>query len=617
MKFLHAEYIPVLLLVASFLFFFLRKSILGFSKWIREVWFYRLKKRFFLAQFLYFLGVLFFLFSLLDLRGKGELVEISIPDQRTIILIDSSSSMLVEDVRPSRLSRAVVMARHIVKKAVGNQIAVVLFSDIPKRLVPFTDDLDLLDSRLSALDEKIVSNGGSLLAPAIMESLQYLKLEAGKKQVSGNILLFSDAESHSQSIEVLLPESVNLAVVGIGTEKGGRIPMRGKDGRFLGYKQYRGKEVVSQLDRAYLEKLGEKAPSYRYWVTNSFSMPTEEVLQFFREKFRAQLASGNMLIEPVKGHFLVLVGVALLILSYLLSWGRVFFFQAILLGLFMLPAQGQGPNNAMDSQLKEEERKEKVEKLLSQLSEEDRTLEEKYYIAAELFRWGEGKKAIELYEENLPQDIYSENKLVLFNYASALLAEGKIKEGLEIMHYLRKSLEFSNDEKLLKALKNNILRAFKRDQKEGEKEGEKEGNKSEKDSQQEDGEGKEGERDQMNQDEHKKSESNSLKDLNQDKENKENKKDKEDQEGKGEEKVPEEKVPEEKGKNDEKRNNPKDNGRKENLENLENKESQIKNRRKEVKVPAILKQIMDEDRHLQKKYMDTSTENNSLEKKDW
>ncbi len=71
--------------------------------------------------------------SLLDLRGDQEQINTPLTDQKTIVLIDASSSMLVEDVQPNRFKRALTVARHFVKNAIGHQISVIVFSDISKK----------------------------------------------------------------------------------------------------------------------------------------------------------------------------------------------------------------------------------------------------------------------------------------------------------------------------------------------------------------------------------------------------------------------------------------------------------------------------------------------------
>ena len=163
--------------------------------------------------------------------------------------------MLVEDVIRIVSQRALLLARHFIKSSAGHQIAVVIFSDTQKRLIPFTDDLDLLDARVAALDNINIRGGGSQIGQAIQESIQYFKTdEKSLKEPTGNILLITDSEDNGDIKDLKVPDGVNLAAIGVGTIKGGRIPMRQVNGRLAGYKRHPLKDVISSLDERFSEK---------------------------------------------------------------------------------------------------------------------------------------------------------------------------------------------------------------------------------------------------------------------------------------------------------------------------------------------------------------------------
>ncbi|RLA64970.1 MAG: hypothetical protein DRQ88_09995 [Epsilonproteobacteria bacterium] len=59
--------------------------------------------------------------------------------------------------------------------------------------------------------------------------------------------------------------------------------------------------------------------------------------------------------------------------------------------------------------------------------------------------------------------------------------------------------------------------------------------------------------------------------------------------------------------------------KKEKPQTVEQKEKEVKKKREQVKLPAMIKQILEDDRKLQRKYMDTSTgsKNPDRERRDW
>ena len=99
-----------------------------------------------------------------------------------------------------------------------------------------------------------LKNGGSNITQAIMESLQYFKMESGLNILEGNILLFTDSEENTKNLKLKIPDSINLGIVGVGTLAGGGIPIRSAQGFFRGYKQYNGKRITSRLNENFFKR---------------------------------------------------------------------------------------------------------------------------------------------------------------------------------------------------------------------------------------------------------------------------------------------------------------------------------------------------------------------------
>ena len=226
--------IPVLIFFWVYIYLFEKK----YYKWVELHWFYKRSFVNKIALFIYIVGVGVLSIALLDLRSRPERVGTNIPDQKTIILIDVSRSMLAEDVRPNRFKKAIMVARHFVKKAVGHKISIVIFSETTRRVVPFTDDIDLLDSRLTGLESLKIVKGGSNISTSIKEVIQYLS-----PQDSGNLLILTDMEEHERSIQLSISDDINVALVGVGTVRGGPIPLRDNTGNLSGYLKHKGSRV--------------------------------------------------------------------------------------------------------------------------------------------------------------------------------------------------------------------------------------------------------------------------------------------------------------------------------------------------------------------------------------
>lgn len=549
------------------------------------------------------------LISLLDLRGPEERIKSSIPDQKTIIILDSSASMLAEDIRPSRFSKAIQMARHFVKNAAGHQISIVLFSDIQKRLIPFTDDIDLLDSRLAALEKTNSVSGGSNISQAIAEAAGYL--DDDKNSATGNILVFTDAEESEEGMDVELGNNINLAVVGIGTAKGGNIPLRWDDGSFRGYKTSKGEPVITRLDEAYIKKIGKNVKNYKYWIANSYSLPTDDILNFFRGSFNKATGKGDVRIRPVFSHLILIPAIVIYCLSVVL--GRFGSFKKVLsLAIIFFSLTGGEASFADENEKNVKPLPASLVQKLNKMKSGKADRKEVLKIAEELMKNNQDERARELYNEYAKD---GDEDAVKFNRATALLKTNRFDEAMPLIQSV---MQNSKSEKMKDQMRKNILLAM--NQGSGDKNKD---NKKDKDEQKEDDQKKDSKDGKEGQDK---------KDQKGD-QNKEGQgsKDKNDKNGQGKENQKDQKN----GKDGQNNEDKKDDKAKENQKDpkdlekpergdakpqtLEEKEKMIEQKRKMVKTPAMVKQILSDDRELQKKMMDTSTNERGSQKpkRDW
>jgi len=527
--------------------------------------------------------------ALLDLRGKPVLERGEIPDQRTIILIDSSSSMLAEDIKPNRYLKALTIARMFVKGAVGHQISVVSFSDIQKKIVPFTDDIDLLDARISGLADQDIRRGGSSLKQAIQETINYYLEESDT--ISGNLLVITDAEDNGDFESVSLPDGLTVAFVGVGTLSGSTIPLRSEQGSFDNYKMYQGEKVITRLDESLLKNLTSKIKNSKYWIATSYSMPIDEILTFFKRSFSKKIKD-DVKAKPAKFEVLIIPGFALLFLSLLMSaFGKTF--RPVIVILIMINiayAVDKAPKEELDEDSK---------KILNKVKSGEIKREALLDVAEVMLRAQKFKEANEIYKEQ--EKMTNKDYDLLFNYGTSQMQSGEIKDALSHLEKIEK-----NDVKLANEYKKNLLTSLLIQKKKDEEKKNEEKNKKNDDQQ-----------NKKNKDDQKSDGNQEKKDKNNDKGDKQedknsdsgdNDKDKQDKEKEKKEKEEREKKKKEKEDKNNEESKPK---------NLDDKENKIKQDRKMVKVPALLQQLMSDDRNLQKKYIDTDTFKKNKDDKDW
>ncbi|MBY9005195.1 MAG: VWA domain-containing protein [Candidatus Lokiarchaeota archaeon] len=139
--------------------------------------------------------------------------EIKIED--TVILIDSSRSMLRSDFKPNRLSIAKKMVSNLIQNKFlidpKDRISVLCFGKITQKLSPFSNNATLL---LKALD-KIHISGNGVLHDAISFALQILVEEMRKigGKVSRIIIISDNKIEASKKIDRIIDIAKGLGIV--------------------------------------------------------------------------------------------------------------------------------------------------------------------------------------------------------------------------------------------------------------------------------------------------------------------------------------------------------------------------------------------------------------------
>jgi Ca-activated chloride channel family protein len=205
-----------------------------------------------------------------DPRWGRSAVEEGAGGAEVVLVLDASNSMLVEDVRPSRLERERAAARDLVRALPASRFGVVVFSARGYVLTPLTGDPGALELYLDALSPEIVTQGGSSLASAVRQGTDLL-LGADSARAGRAMVLMSDGEALEEREDVRLAvrraarAGVTIHTVGFGTEAGGPVPdVDPATGRRVGFKRdVDGSVAVSRLDAELLREVaGETGGSY-------------------------------------------------------------------------------------------------------------------------------------------------------------------------------------------------------------------------------------------------------------------------------------------------------------------------------------------------------------------
>ncbi len=158
-----------------------------------------------------------------------------------VLAIDISRSMLAEDVRPSRLGRALRESRRLVQDLDGDRLGLIGFAGTSYVLSPLSVDGSALMLYLEALEPDIASEGGTALGPALKQGVELLR--AGTEAADRVLVVFTDGEAHD-SLDTVLPfaravaeAGVRLILVAEGRAEPARIPLRDEQGGLVSYQE--------------------------------------------------------------------------------------------------------------------------------------------------------------------------------------------------------------------------------------------------------------------------------------------------------------------------------------------------------------------------------------------
>ena len=172
-----------------------------------------------------------------------------------MVAIDTSNSMLAEDVPPNRLARAKLAALDLMRRAKSDRLGLIAFAGDAFLECPLTLDDSAFSQSVDALDTKTISQGGTAIAEAIDEAIKTFKTEGENHKV---MVLFTDGEDHDSdalaAAQRAAKEGVTIFTIGIGTPEGEELRIHDERGqKTITSATNKANPVKSRLDEELLQ----------------------------------------------------------------------------------------------------------------------------------------------------------------------------------------------------------------------------------------------------------------------------------------------------------------------------------------------------------------------------
>ncbi|MCA9498847.1 MAG: VWA domain-containing protein [Nitrospira sp.] len=179
-----------------------------------------------------------------------------------VMVLDLSRSMDVQDVTPSRLTRAKHKILDMLKARKEGQTALIVYAGEPFVVSPLTNDASTIVTLVQSLETELMPLQGSRTDLALQKAHELLQ-HVGYAR--GDVLLLTDGEGDPATLKVvgeLRSQGVRVSVLGVGTLDGAPIP---EAGGFL--KDQDGAVVIPKLDIPSLQAVAQVGGGHYSTVT--------------------------------------------------------------------------------------------------------------------------------------------------------------------------------------------------------------------------------------------------------------------------------------------------------------------------------------------------------------
>jgi Ca-activated chloride channel family protein len=204
-----------------------------------------------------FVSMLFAIAAVMRPQAKGEQQTITStkPSADVMFVLDTSRSMLAEDVAPTRFDRAKADIGNMVDRLDGHRVGLIAFAGRAASMCPLTPDHSFFRTALSTVDTRSSGRGGTKVGEAIKTALRGFPPGPGAKL----IVLITDGDDQDpyseEAAKLARDAGVRIIAIGFGSEAGSQITLVDPKTKARSVLMHEGKPVISKLAADQLKKI--------------------------------------------------------------------------------------------------------------------------------------------------------------------------------------------------------------------------------------------------------------------------------------------------------------------------------------------------------------------------
>ncbi len=269
---------------------------------------------------IFFIAIIFILFALARPRFGANIIEAKRKGVDVIIALDTSLSMLAEDIKPNRFEKSRQEIGKLINSLEGDRVGIISFAGSAFIACPLTLDKNTARMFLNVVDMDIMPVQGTAIADSINLALRSFSQKELKYKV---LILITDGEDHEGEVlkfaEMAKERGVVIFTIGIGKKEGEPIPLKDDKGQSKGYKKDKhGNVIVSRLDEGLLKKIAAlTGGQYAHVVSGDWGL--SKIYKNISAMEKKELKSKMITVYEEKYQVFLAIGVLLLLLEVFVS----------------------------------------------------------------------------------------------------------------------------------------------------------------------------------------------------------------------------------------------------------------------------------------------------------
>jgi len=370
------------------------------------------------------------------------------------VLLDLSTSMNAQDIKPNRISRAKREIIDFLDMLQGDRVGLIGYAGDSFTFVPLTHDYGTYELFLSEINPGDIPVPGTDIKGAIEKAVKTFQTQSRSK--SKAIILISDGEDSvglsDSVIEAIKEYNIKIYVIGLGTDAGSPIPL--PNGGY--HSDAKGKVVISKLNEGALKQLAVETGG-AYVRSVSGDLDWEQIyFEGIKKSFEDdELQSREKKIPNYIFQIFLLLGLIFLILEILITNRKLFWLglifrrkNLVIIFVLLLPFESQAFNildsHKGDRAYEDQSYEEALTNYQNVLTKSPQDTQTAFNLANTYYKLDKFEEALNSYKQALNSEDKSLRQSALYNMGNSLYRLNKLKESIE---YYEKSLEMNPEDK--------------------------------------------------------------------------------------------------------------------------------------------------------------------------